>query len=157
MRHHKSVVATVIAVGLMALSVSLAFGANPHFKGVTAALGSPKLIVNGTEVGLGSGTTVVYVASADVTTTATCINGGGKNPSATNKNFSGDLESTATNQADQSGKITTELTIYALPALFCPAGQSTVITTATFSNVTLTDTTNGVVGHVPGTFVYVAP
>jgi len=157
MRHRKSVVATAIAVGLMAASVSLAFGANPHFKGVTAALGSPKLVVNGTEVGLGSGTFVVYVAAADVTTTAQCVNGGGKNPSATNKSFSGEVESTATNQADQSGKITTQLTIYAVPALFCPAGQSTVIATATFSNVTLTDTTNGVVGHVPGTFVYVAP
>jgi acyl CoA:acetate/3-ketoacid CoA transferase alpha subunit len=92
-----------------------------------------------------------------VTTVAQCVNGGGKHPSATNKSFSGDLASTATNQADQSGKITTELTIYALPALFCPAGQSTVITTATFSNVTLTDTTNGVTASIPGTFVYVAP
>ena len=156
MRRHRSLFATVLAVSVMAISVSLVYGANPHFKGVTAQLGSPKLVVNGVEVGLGAGTTVVYVASADVTTTAQCVNGGGINPSATNKSFSGELQSTATNQADQSGKVTTELVIYALPALFCPAGQSTFISTATFTNVTLTDTTNGVVGHVPGTFVYVA-
>jgi hypothetical protein len=157
MRIRQPVIPAAVAICVLALSASLVSGANPHFKGVTAALGSPKLIVSGTEVGLGSGATVVYVASADVNTTATCFNGGGKNPSATNKNFSGELESTATNQADNSGKISTELILYALPALFCPAGQSVVITGATFTNVTLTDTTNGVVGHVPGTFVYVAP
>ena len=157
MLRRRSIVPTLLAVALVVLSASLAYGANPHYKTLRAQLGSPKLIVSGTEVGLGSGETVVYVASADVTTTAKCVNGGGKNPSAANKTFSGELESTATSQADRSGKISTELVIYALPAAFCPSGQTTVVTGATFSNVTLTDTTNGVVGNIPGTFVYVAP
>ncbi len=148
---------TVLAVSLVVLASSLAYGANPHYKLLQAQLGSPKLIVSGTEVGLGSGATVVYVAAADVSLSAKCINGGGSNPSAVNKSFNGQVESTATVQADSSGKISTQLVLYALAASQCPPGQSTSVTAATFSNVTLTDTTNGVVGNIPGTFVYVAP
>ncbi len=157
MRHRRLLFSTVLAVSLMVLGSSLVYGANPHYKILRAELGSPKLIVSGTEVGLGSGATVVYVAAADVTLSAKCINGGGSNPSATNKNFSGEVESTATVQADASGKISTELVLFALAASQCPPGQTTVVASATFSNVTLTDTTNGVVGSIPGTFTYVAP
>ncbi len=157
MRRRRWFFPTVLAISVIALSASLVYGANPRFKTLSARLGSPQLIVSGTEVGLGSSATVVYVASADVSATASCINGGGSNPSASNKNFSGELESTATNQADSRGKISTELVISAFPSGFCPPGQHTVVATATFTNVTLTDTTNGVVGIIPGTFVFVAP
>ena len=157
MRHRRSLFSMVVAVSLMLLSGSVVYAGNPHFKAVTAQLGSPRLVVSGSEVGLGSGATVRYEASATVTTTAQCLNGGGNNPSASNKVFSGELSSNATEQADSSGKITTELVLLALPASFCPPGQGTVVTTATFSNVTLTDTTNGVVASIPGTFEYVAP
>ena len=157
MRHRRSLFQTGLSVCLLALSASLVYGANPHFKAVSAHLGSPQLTVSGTEVGLGSGATIVYTAAADVTATANCVNSGGHKPSATNKNFSGEIASTATNQADASGKVSTELVLHALPIGFCPPGQSTVVTSATFSNVTLTDTTNGVVATLPGTFVFVGP
>ena len=157
MRHRRSLFPAVLAVSLLMLSASLVYGANPKFKALSAQLGSPQLIVSGTEVGLGSSATVVYVASADVSASAACINGGGGTPSASNKNFSGELESTATNQADSNGKITTELVISAFPDDFCPPGQATAVATATFTNVTLTDTTNGVVGSITGTFTFVAP
>jgi hypothetical protein len=157
MRIRQPVIPAAVALCVLALSASLVSGANPHFKTLSAQLGSPKLLVSGTEVGLGSGATVFYEASADVTTVAVCINGGGTHPPASNKTFSGPVDSTATNQADRSGKISTELVLLALPPSFCPQGQITVVTSATFTNVTLTDTTNGVVGIIPGTFTFVGP
>ena len=148
---------TVLALSAIALRLRWYLAQIRHFKTVSAHLGSPQLTVSGTEVGLGGGASVVYTASADVTATANCVNGGGHKPSATNKNFSGALQSTATNQADANGKISTSLVLYALPVGFCPPGQSTVVTAATFSNVKLTDTTNGVTATIPGTFVFVGP
>ena len=157
MRHRRWLFSIVLAFSLTSLSGSIVYAGNPHFRTVTAQLGSPRLTISGIEVGLGSGATVSYEASASVTTTAQCLNGGGKNPSASNKTFSGDLAANATEQADNSGKITTELVLLALPTSFCPPGQGTVVATATFTNVTLTDTTNGVVASIPGTFEYIAP
>ena len=157
MRHRRPIASIVLAVSLILISAAVVYGGNPHFRTVSAALGSPRLIVSLVEVGLGSGATVTYEASADVTGTAQCVNGGTQKPSASNKTFSGELEGTATTQADASGKITAEIILPALPPSFCPAGQTAVVTTATFTNVTLTDTTNGVVVNIPGTFVYTAP
>ena len=114
MRHRLSIASIVLAVSLISISASVVYGANPHFRTVTAELGSPRLVVNLVEVGLGSGATVTYAASADVTGTAQCVNGGDQNPSASNKTFSGELEATATKQADASGKITAELILLAL-------------------------------------------
>ena len=157
MRHRRPLLSIVFAVSLVALSASMAFAGNPHFKTAAATLGSPRLIITGIEVGLGSGATVVYEASADVSGTAQCVNGGKQNPSASNKSFSGQLDATATAQADANGKITAEIVLPALPPDFCPTGQVAVVVTATFTNVTLTDTTNGITVSIPGTFVYTAP
>ena len=157
MRHRRPIYSISIAVSLIALSASVVYAANPHFRSVSAELGSPKLIISAVEVGLGSGATVTYEASASVTTTAQCVNGGDQNPSASNKVSSGEVDASATAVADASGKISIEFILPALPPIFCPPGQGTVVVTATFTNVTLTDTTNGVVASIPGTFVYEAP
>jgi len=156
MGHRRSIASIVFAVSLILTSAAVAYGGNPHFRSATAALGSPRLVINLVEVGLGSGATVNYIASAHVTGTARCVNGGDNKPSASNKNFSGELASTSTTQADASGKVTAAIILPAVPPSFCPAGQTAVVTTATFTNVTLTDTTNGVVANIAGTFVYTA-
>ena len=96
MRLRRPIYSISIAVSLIALSASVVYAANPHFRSVSAELGSPKLIISAVEVGLGSGTTVTYEASASVTTTAQCVNGGDQNPSASNKVSSGEVDASAT-------------------------------------------------------------
>jgi hypothetical protein len=157
MLRRTSLLSIALAVGVILVSAAVVYAGNPHFNSVVAALGSPHVVITASEVGLGSGASVTYEGSAHVTATAQCVNGGQQNPSASNKSFSGEVESTATAQADASGRITIALVLPALPSSFCPPGQTSVVTTATFSNITLTDTTNNVTAVIPGTLVYTAP
>src|SRR6266576_27704 len=96
------VAALAVVIGL----ASPAYGSFPHFKTVSVSLvaGSsgaatrsaassaspsgelPDVLFSWTEVGLGNpGAGVAYKLETTVTATFGCVNGGGKNPSATNK------------------------------------------------------------------------
>ncbi len=70
MRHRRWLFSIVLAFSLTSLSGSIVYAGNPHFRTVSAQLGSPRLTISGIEVGLGAGATVSYEASASVTTTA---------------------------------------------------------------------------------------
>ena len=125
-----------------------------HFMSASASLNSTgALVVAFDESGLGNGD-VNYVVNADATATYACINGGGKNPRATNKQtFSEAVSGGATFQA-KNGRVRASITIDPISAggFSCPSGQSLVLADVSYTNVSVTDTTNDVMQAISGTF-----
>jgi hypothetical protein len=129
---------------------------SPHFVRASATLNSDgSLTVSFKEAGLGTNQLIDYVASADATAVYVCVNGGGANPSASNKTtVSGPVSAGGTFSSGKNGQVTAFLTIPPLgPGGFtCPPGQSRELASITYTNVAITDTTNGVTEPIAGTF-----
>jgi hypothetical protein len=126
----------LMAVGVMAavlFSVQPAFAGSPHFVDdkVQLTQDGATLTVSFKEAGLGDEEQVHVVLSAD----AQCVNPGNNEPQAANK----ESFSTAGDFPVQNGK--TEGTL-SLTAVFQPSCSPPM--TVVFSNVVLTDTTNGI-------------
>jgi hypothetical protein len=159
------VAALAVIVGL----ASPAYASFPHFKtlsvsvtgssvaatrSATSSAGTsalPNLLFTWIEVGLGNpGNGVDYTFSTVVTATFGCVNGGGKNPSASNKTtVTEPVGTAATLTVDKNGQITGSVVVptssVSPPAGFsCPSGQMLVALSATFTQNKITDTTNGV-------------
>jgi hypothetical protein len=133
-------IAAVVALATAAVAVPVAWAGSPHFVSntVTATRSDDSLIVSGKEAGLGDESQVHIVVSA----TAECINPGSKHPKAANKE-------SVSSQGDfpvQNGKAEFSLT---LTASFQPSCSPPM--TVRFTNVTVTDTTNGISKNL-GTF-----
>ena len=130
-----------LAVGALAVAVPLAWAGSPHFvdSTVTATRSGDSLVVSGKEAGLGDEAQVHIV----VTATALCINGGGNHPKAANKE---DVSSEGDFPV-QNGKANFSLT---LTATFQPPCSPPM--TVEYTDVTVTDTTNGISQTFPGTF-----
>jgi hypothetical protein len=139
--------ACVLAIALLALTVSTAFAAAPHFINASASInGGGNLVVSWKEAGLGDNQLIHYTVSADATATYVCVNGGNHNPSASNKTtVSGPVSASGTFSSGKNGNITASLSA-APPSApdFCPNGQKTELALVTYSSITLTDTTNGI-------------
>lgn len=76
-----------------------------------------------------------------------CVNRGGKNPSAQNKELvAGPVSATGTFNSGKNGQVTASLAI--LPpgpgGFTCPPGQSQEIAQVIYTNVRITDDTNNV-------------
>lgn len=145
--------AAIIMFGLLAQSV---FAANPHFVSASANLASNgNLIVQFKEAGLGNNQNINEVASADSTAEYACINKGGKHPQATNKEtVSGPVTASGNFSSGRNGQINGSLTLTPPgPGSFsCPNGQKLVLASVSYTNVTITDTTNNVSANIAGTF-----
>jgi hypothetical protein len=130
----------------LALVTTVAMAANPAFlRAPSAQLGSPKVIIKWTEIGLGQTESVNYVASATAAARYQCVNRGNKCPSASNKEDVLSAVSVAGTFAVDNGRITGTLTIPAPDStLQCPGGQVVGVASVVFTDITLTDTTNGV-------------
>jgi hypothetical protein len=151
-----------VAAILAAMITTLAFAAvaqaaSPHF--IRASASGPnnagQLVVSFKEAGLGDNQLITYVASADSTATYACFNGGGNHPQATNKEtVSGPVSATGTFSSGRNGSISQTLTINPPSAgsFSCPPGQRLVLADVSYTNVAITDTTNGVTEGIPGTF-----
>jgi len=128
------------ALAVLALSSQAVLAGSPHFVGaVTVTRDGNSLTVSGKEAGLGNEEQVHIV----VTATAECINPGQHHPKAANKasvSAEGDFPV-------QNGKATFELT---LTPTFQP--DCTPPMTVVFTDVTVTDTTNGISASLSGTF-----
>ena len=138
-----------------ALIAQQAFADSPHFVRASAAVNNDgTLTVSFKEAGLGTNQLITYVASADATATWVCVNNGGGNPSAQNKTtVSGPVSETGQFSSGKNGQVTASLTIDPPPSdISCPPGQNLRLAQATYTNVTITDTTNGVSELIPGTF-----
>jgi len=159
-------VAVVAALAVLAGLASPAYANFPHFKTVSVSLAGtsavtglsvrssagasaelPDLLFTWTEVGIGN-PDVVYQLGTSVTATFGCVNGGGNNPSATNKTtITTPVQTTIQRTADKNGQITVSVVLdtgsVSPPTDFsCPSGQTLAALSATFTDNTITDTTN---------------
>jgi hypothetical protein len=133
----------ILAAFVMAAPAALAV--SPHFINASGTLNSNgSLTVNFKEAGLGTNQLINYELTADATATYVCVNKGGANPSAQNKTtVSGPVIATGTFSSGKNGNVTASLTVSPPPSdISCPPGQSLQLASVSYSNATLTDTTN---------------
>lgn len=147
----KSVFVTiVVAAAVLTFGVGAAL-AGANFKsasGIVNAAGA--LVVSFDESGLGN-ENVDYTLTADATALFACINNGGKNPSAANKqSFEGQVSGGASFEP-KNGRVRGDITVgpLAAPQFTCPNGQTRVLAHVSYSNIVLTDTTNNKSTTVP--------
>jgi hypothetical protein len=156
------------AAAVIAGLASPAYANLPHFKSASVSLASssataaglgatsaasaatelPDLLYAWTEVGVGK-PDVVYRLETVVTATFGCVNSGANRPKASNKTtITAPLQTSVELVADKNGQITGSAVLdtgSVSPTGFsCPNGQTLVALSATFTNNTITDTTNGV-------------
>jgi hypothetical protein len=145
-------------VGIFAALVLVApsaFASSPHFISASASLDSSgNLVASFKEAGLGTTVSTESITlSASGTATYACINGGGKHPSATNKEtVSGPVSGTGSFPV-RNGATTGSLTVGPPgPGTFtCPSGQKLVLAFVSYTNVKLTGLA-GDTADIPGTF-----
>jgi hypothetical protein len=128
-----------IGTGHCGFAAPTVWAGSPHFINNAFSRADNSLTVTGKEAGLGDEAQVHVVLNA----TALCINPGGKHPKAANK------ESVSA-QGDfpvQNGKPDFSLTVTATFQPECSPPMTVV-----FTDVTVTDTTNGISRSIPGTF-----
>jgi hypothetical protein len=134
--------------------------AAPHFQkgSVSAAIQSNgNLLVSWEEAGLGF-TNIDYTLTADVTAQYFCRTNSGSIPNAENKQTVSSPVATQGSFQPKNGKVTASLTLVAPPAPVsdpptCGNGQTLDLQSITYSNVVLTDTTNGIsIDVTNGTF-----
>jgi hypothetical protein len=134
---------TTLALGaaLLAAVAVPAYAGSPHFVDdqLTATRTADTLTVSGKEAGLGDETQIHVVLTA----TASCVNPGGNKPQAANK----ESVSAAGDFPVQSGKADFELSV---TATFQPPCSPPM--TIVYSDVTVTDTTNGISATLSGLF-----
>ena len=148
-------VQSFVRIGLAVASLSLVTSplwAAAHFQSASASKSGSNLTVSFRESGLGNGDVNIQ-ASATVTQQQACINGGDKNPSAANKrSFTSTNSSNGTFTA-KNGSVSGSLTLSPPSTGFsCPGGMRLVTLSVTYSDVRVTDTTNGVSTSISGTF-----
>ena len=132
-RASKTGAVTVGVFTALMLTSTAAWAGSAHFVDdtVTKSVSGNTLTVTGKEAGLGDEAQVHIVVSA----TALCINNGGKHPKAVNKES---LSSEGTFPV-QNGKANFSLSV---TATFQPDCSPPM--TVEFTNITVTDTTNGI-------------
>jgi hypothetical protein len=130
-RFFKVLALLTVAAGL---AVPAALAGSPHFVSVDLSKSGNTLTVNGKEAGLGDESQVNIL----ITATASCINPGDHHPKAANK----ESVSSTTSVPVQNGKANFSIT---LTATFSP--DCTPPMTVLWSDITVTDTTNGISVH----------
>jgi len=156
------VLSLLAAVALLASSSMAVLGTSgAHFFKATASINdSGALVVTFDEAGVGQ-QQVDYVLSANASATYACINGGGNHPKAANKaTFNGPVSSPTIGFQPENGRVKGSISVGPLGSgsFSCPSGQTLVLASVSYANVTLTDTTNNVtasIGSVSRTFINV--
>ncbi len=134
-----------IILSFMVATMSPAAAVAAKFHDTSASVNNDgSLTVNFDERGLGNGN-IDYTLTAHVDATFACINGGGHNPSAANKRTISSEVSTSGSFESKNGRVVASLTTSAPTAgdFACPNGQRLVLASVSYSNIILTDTTNG--------------
>lgn len=148
----KTGIALAVLTALV-ITASSVFAVAAKFHSVSGSVNnSGALVVSFDERGLGEGN-IDYTLTADATSLWACINGGGKNPSAANKRTEAGQVSGGASFEAKNGRVQASITAGPLgPGDFaCPNGQRLVLAAVTYSNIVLTDTTNGSSTSVPDT------
>jgi hypothetical protein len=124
-----------------------ALAVNAHFISASAAVNSDgSLTANFKEAGLGTNQNINYALTGQGTATWVCVNKGGGNPSAQNKTtVNGPVSATGTFKSGKNGNVTASLTVQPPPSnISCPKGQTLELASASYTGVTVADTTNGI-------------
>jgi hypothetical protein len=137
-----------LALAALLMAAPAAFAQNAHFISANASLSGTNVVVSWKEAGLGNNQNITYTTSANATETVVCVNGGGANPSASNKTtISGPVSASGTFNSGKNGSITGSLTLSppTIPSSFsCPKGQKEATASVSYTGVTLADTTNSI-------------
>jgi hypothetical protein len=140
-----------MSVGALAAQAAVASTSGAHFMSASSSVNnSGALVVSWDEAGLGN-ENITYTLTADATAIYACINGGGNHPKAANKETVQGQVSTGGSFQAKNGRVQASLTTGPLSAgsFSCPSGQRLVLAKVTYTNIVLTDTTNGVSTTVP--------
>jgi hypothetical protein len=103
------------------------------------------LVADFDERGLGN-ENIDYTLTADATAVYACLNGGGNHPQAANKETVNAEVSAAGSFEPKNGRVVASLEAGPPSAgsFECPNGQRLVLASVAYTNIDLTDTTNGV-------------
>lgn len=155
----RALTAAVAALTSLVLAAGPALADSPHFVGASLSTSGWGLTVTFKEAGLGSGTTVTITLHASYDAVFQCINGGRKNPSASNKTtISGDATASGQFTSGKNGNVNGSLTLGAPSTegngFSCPKGQTETLTQITWSDVSLVDSTSGASESFPGSWTF---
>lgn len=141
----------LVVMTALAITAAATLAAAPKFFAVSSSInGSGALSVSWDERGLGNDN-IDYTLSADATAVWACINGGGKHPQAANKETVSSPVVANGSFEPKNGRVQASLSA-GPPSqgdFTCPGGQRLVLASVSYSNITLTDTTNGVSTSIP--------
>ena len=130
------------AVAVLALGATAAFADSPHFLKATASVDSAgNLLCAFKEAGLGGTVASTNITcAADATAVYACINGGGNHPKASNKETVNGPVSGGGAFPVRNGQTTGTISVAPPGAgsFSCPNGQSLVLASVCYANVTLT-------------------
>jgi hypothetical protein len=150
--------AVVVSTALTFWAATAAATSGAHYFSTSTSINdSGALVVSWDEAGVGQ-QTVNYTVTADGTATYACINGGGNHPKATNKaTVNGPVSASGSFPATKNGRVTGSLSAGPPSAgsFSCPSGQTLVLASVSYTNIVLSDTTNGVtenLGSISRTF-----
>ncbi|MBC9821407.1 hypothetical protein [Terrabacter sp. MAHUQ-38] len=152
MKITKSVLVAIIAFVAALVMASPASAVAAKFHSVSASVSnSGALVVAFDERGLGEGN-IDYTLTADSTAVYACINGGGNHPQAANKETVNGEVSAAGSFESKNGRVQASLSAGPISAgaFTCPGGQRLVLASVSYTNIVLTDTTNGTSVSVSG-------
>jgi hypothetical protein len=143
----KLLLAVPLALAALLMAAPAAFAQNAHFISTSASINSDgSLTASFKEAGLGANVNVSYALTGQGTATWVCVNKGGSNPSASNKTtVNGPVSATGTFSSGKNGNITASLTVQPPPSnITCPGGQKLQLASASYTGMTIADTTNSV-------------
>jgi hypothetical protein len=156
--------AVAALAALLVVPIAMGGNGNAHFikNQTNASLSGANLVVGFKEAGLAAGSVETVTVSATEAVTYECVNGGGKNPSASNKHtFVTTVTKSGTFTADQNGNIVGSLTLSPASAaslgFTCPPGQTVTFVSVSYSNISITDNTSGASIALLGSFTYTNP
>jgi hypothetical protein len=164
MRKLVGAMAAAACVTALVVPTATAANGNAHFikHATSATLNGSDLVCGFKEAGLAAGSVETITCSATAATTYECVNGGGHNPSASNKHtFVTTVSKSGSFTADQNGNVVGSLTLSPPSAsslgFSCPPGQTVTFVGVSYSNVGVVDQTSGASTSIPGTFTYTNP
>src|ERR1043166_3491197 len=146
---HKGKLSVLAVLGLASIALAAA-----HFLSASATRQGDNLVVTFREAGLGNNQNIPVQTSASSTAVYYCFNNAGKNPAAANKRSIQSLVSDSGSfTSDKNGSLSGTLTLSPPePGFSCPAGQSMVLQSVTYTSVIVKDMTNNVSTTIAGTF-----
>ena len=145
---------TMIALGFMATTVR---AQNPHFLScdVSGVNSNGTLSSDFRIAGLGSNVLITVTVTADASAVYACLNHGQKCPSAANKStVTGTVTAQGTFTSGKNGSVRGSLTVNPPPntTLRCPGGQTLVLVSVSYTNVSVSAPGAGDCETSPGTF-----